>query len=169
MPIRTKVNCYLCGADGTPGQMAVMGSPAIGPIVDFALCATWLCPSPCFDKVRNSPRISGRIYSEHAAKQREYKANLQAALQETESNHLNLATLPNGLRLTESDIERLAALDGDYSLEKLQDRKTIEVAFRLLRNHKQLPYYHSANGKGEIWDYEELRTRLENLARGNNG
>jgi hypothetical protein len=149
--------------------MAVMGSPAIGSQVDFALSVTWLCPGSCFDKARNSPRISGRIYATQSAKQREHKANLQAALSDAKTHPPDPASQPDGLRVTDDDIARLDALDGDFSVENLQDRETLAAAFRLVRNHKRLPYYHSADGKGEIWGYDELTIRLENLERLNNG
>jgi hypothetical protein len=169
MPPQTKVKCYLCGKNGLPTEMSVMGSPALGSQVDFALSVTWLCPDPCFDKARNSPRISGRIYSGHDHKYDENKANLQAALRDAKANRPDPASQPDGLRVSGDDIERLDALDGDFSVENLQDEETLAAAFRLVRNHQQLPYYHSANGTGEIWDFAELKTRLENLERLNHG
>lgn len=148
--------------------MRVFGSPALGSVVDLALSVDWFCPQPCFEKARNTPRIRERIYAGHDRRERDNRANLQAALDETESHHLYLATLPDGLRTSESDIARVSALQGDYTARTLQDPDTIRAAFRLLRNHKRLPYYHSANGKGELWDYDELHARLANL-EANNG
>lgn len=163
VPVSNTVNCYLCGAQGSLLEMSVMGSPALGPVVDFALSVTWLCPDPCYDKARYSELIRTRIYAEHDAKERQNKANLQAALKETESAQVYLATLPDGLRVTESDIERVRYLDGDYSVENLQDEETVRAAFRLLRNYKRLPYYHATDTVRELWDFDELKTRLENL------
>ena len=168
-PVRTKVKCYLCSAEGAPLEMNVMGSPALGPVLDFALSVTWLCPQPCFEKARHSKTISPRIYAEHDARERENKANLSFALKQPESTYLHLATLPDGLKVTERDIERVAHLDGDYRAENLQDEQTIRAAFNLLRNYKYLPYCHidEAAGVVQIWNYSELLERLTNLERSN--
>ena len=167
MTVQTTVSCYLCGIDGKPMEMAVLASPAIGHRIDLALIGTWLCQEPCFDKARHSRFTSPRIYSGHNKKQADYKANLQEALITTIATRLDPAHLPEGLRVTADDLERVALLDGDFSVENLQDEATIQAAFKLLRNHKKLSYYHCKDGVGEFWDYEELKTRLDNLARSN--
>ncbi len=166
--IQTTVSCYLCGTEQEPREMAMMTSPALSHRCDFALATTtWLCSDPCFGTARNTPRIRERIYNMHDAKCREYCANLQDALTHELGTRPDAAHLPEGLRVTEDEIERLACCNGDYCAEKMQDEAIIQAAFKLLRNHKRLPYYHSKNGVGELWDYSELCTRLESLTRSN--
>lgn len=151
-------------------------------MTDAALCADWFCQEPpqrpepgraiypncCFDKVSgrlNTSRTRARIQSQHDHKHKEYKATLHEALIHSIATRPDSAHLPDGLRVTEGDLERLAALDGDYSADTMQDEETVKAAFKLLRNYKRLPYYHCRDGVGVLWDYDELRTRLDDLAR----
>ena len=165
MTVTTKFKCYLCSKEGLPMEMSYQVSPAIGHRVDFALNTTWLCPTPCYQTARNSYLITGRIQQEQDTQYQEYKVKLQEALVQTIAERPDPAHLPDGLRVTEDDLERLAALDGDYSADNMQDEETVKAAFKLLRNYKRLPYYHCRDGVGVLWDYDELRTRLDNLAR----
>ena len=165
LSVETEAECYLCGTDGKPMEMAVMASPVISHRVDLALIGTWLCASPCFEKARNSELISKRIYQQHDDWQSGYNAHLQTALIQTIAERPDQDHLPEGLRCTEDDVERLAACEGNFSVENLQDEETLNAAFKMLRTHLQLPYYHCQNGVGEFWDFAELKTRLTNLAK----
>ncbi len=161
MPERHTIQCYLCGAQRPYREMTVMGSPALGPQVDFALSVSWLCPEPCFEKARHSPTIRPRIYAEHDRIERANRAHLERALQADEATHLHLGTLPDGLRISEPDLDRVAALQGDYSAQNLQDPETIHACFRLLRNERRLPFFHPE--ERSLWDYDHLRERLQAL------
>ena len=164
--VQTTVSCYLCGADGKPMDMSFLASPAIGHRVDFALNTTWLCREPCYKEARNSYLITQRIRQLQDRQYQENQANLEDALKETIATRPDPADLPDGLRVTEDDIELLASFEGDFSVETMQNERTIAAAFKLLRTYNQLPYYHCQNGVGVFWDYSELCTRLENLERG---
>ena len=148
--------------------MSVMATGAIGHRRDDAFeTTTWLCSEPCFGTARNTPRIRERIYKQQDDKRDEYKANLHDALIHEIATRPDPAYLPDGLRVTEDDIARLVKCEGDYCSDTKPDEAVISAAFKLLRNHKRLPYYHCKDGVGEIWDYDELKARLDNLARGN--
>jgi hypothetical protein len=164
MPVKETVTCYLCGRENPPTEMSPMGSPALGHRVDFATSVAWLCPDTCFDEARRSPLISGRIYRAQAYQRKQNREHLADALKDT----AQLATLPDGLRVTEEELDRLKSLP-DFHAASLQDDADLEAAFRVLRNHTRHAYYHSADGRAEIWDYAELHERLGNLERGANG
>ena len=161
MPIQNTTRCCLCGAERPYREMTVMGSPALGPQVDFALSVSWLCPEPCFEKARHSPTIRARIYAEHDRVERANRANLEDALRADEATLLYLGTLPDGLRVLERDLDRVAALQGDYSAENLQDPETVHACFKLLRNERRLPFFHPK--ELALWDYEDLRVRFHAL------
>ena len=161
MPIQETTRCYLCGRIRPFQEMSVMGSPALGAQVDFALSVSWLCPDPCFEKARHSPTIRARIYAEHDRIERANRADLEKALQTDESTILHLGTLPDGLRVSEPDMDRVAGLKGDYSAQNLQDPETIHACFRLLRNERRLPFFHPE--ERSLWDYDHLRERLQAL------
>ena len=164
MPVSETIKCALCGKESPPSALAVMASPALGSQIDLALATcSWLCADSCYSTARHSPIIRKRIYSLHDAREAGHQADLTTALQATKAEQVHHATLPEGLRVSEEDYARLHALDGDYSATALADRDTLRAAFRLLRNHRRLPYFHRAGEKAEVWDYSELTTRLRNL------
>lgn len=160
MPETDIVKCHLCGKEGKVMEMAGAGSPAIGPICDMALAMTYLCPDPCFDTFKNSPRLQKQIYTQHDAIQLWASMSVETV---TDEELDAMAELPEGLKVTPEEKARVKELQGNlwiHNLEALQDQLTV---LKVCRNRNRNDFRHPITGK--ITDYPTLKENLRNLEK----
>jgi len=161
MPETSLVKCYLCGKEGNTLEMAIAGSPVVGPICDLALAVDYFCKKPCFSTFRDSSsRVRQRVYQRH----NRIAWWATASVDTTPDEELDeMAALPEGLKISPEEKARIQRLRGKLTVENLQDRKDQLAVLKVCRNRNENDFRHPKTGR--IRDYETLRRDFANLEK----